>query len=84
MEISEAWRFALENSRLKGGHMPKQKTRKSVARRFRVTKSGKVLRRQGFRRHLNVKKSKSKKRRLSKTIATNKIYAKKIRKALGK
>lgn len=64
--------------------MPKQKTRKSVANRFRITKSGKVLRRQGFRRHLNVKKSKSKKRRLKRVINTKKTYAKKIRKALGK
>jgi len=64
--------------------MPKQKTRKSITRRFRVTKSGKVLRRQGFKRHLNAKKSRSKKRKLKKTIVTNKIYAKKIRKALGK
>ena len=63
--------------------MPKQKTRKSITRRFRVTKKGKVLRRQGFRRHLNAKMSKSKKRKLKKTIVTNKIYAKKIKKALG-
>lgn len=64
--------------------MPKQKTRKSVANRFRVTRSGKVLRRQGFRRHLNVKKSKSKKRRLKRVINTKKTHAKKIRKVLGK
>src|SRR3989344_888341 len=36
--------------------MPKQKTKKSITRRFKVTKKGKLLRRQGFRRHLNVKK----------------------------
>ena len=64
--------------------MPKQKTRKSITRRFRVTNKGKVLRRQGFRRHLNVKKSRSKKRRLKRIVATKKTYAKKIRKILGK
>jgi large subunit ribosomal protein L35 len=64
--------------------MPKQKTRKSITRRFRVTKTGKVLRRQGFARHLSVKKSRAKKRRLRRTIETKKTYAKKIRKVLGK
>lgn len=63
--------------------MPKQKTRKSITRRFRITKKGKVLRRQGFRRHLNVKKSAKKKRRLSREVVTKNVYAKKIRKALG-
>ena len=64
--------------------MPKQKTRKSITKRFRITKKGKVLRLQGFRRHLNVKKSASKKRRLSRVVETKKVHAKKIRKALGK
>jgi large subunit ribosomal protein L35 len=64
--------------------MPKLKTRKSLTRRFRITKTGKVLRRQGFRRHLNVKKSSSKKRRLKRTVIMHKTYAKKVKKALGK
>jgi large subunit ribosomal protein L35 len=64
--------------------MPKQKTRKSVTRRFTVTKTGKVMRRQGFRRHLNAKKSSSRKRRLSGVVATKEAFAKKIRKILGK
>jgi len=64
--------------------MPKQKTRKSVTKRFRVTRTGKVLRRQAFRRHLLVKKSSRKKRRLKRIVETNKTYAKKIRKVLGK
>ena len=64
--------------------MPKQKTRKSVTRRFRVTKTGKVLRRRSFARHLNEKKSSSRKRALRRTVNTKKTYAKKIKKALGK
>ncbi|OGM28418.1 50S ribosomal protein L35 [Candidatus Woesebacteria bacterium RIFCSPLOWO2_01_FULL_39_61] len=64
--------------------MPKQKTKKSITRRFKVTKKGKLLRRQGFRRHLNVKKRSKTKRRLSKVISTKKVYAKKIKKVLGK
>jgi len=63
--------------------MPKQKTRKSITKRFRVTKKGKVLRRQSFRRHLNVKKSRKKKRALSRTVKTKSSYAKRIKKALG-
>lgn len=64
--------------------MPKQKTRKSLTKRFRITKKGKVMRGQGFRRHLNAKKSSKRKRRLGKVIETKKTYAKKIKKALGK
>lgn len=64
--------------------MPKQKTRKSVTRRFRVTRTGKVLRRRSFARHLNEKKSSSRKRALRRTVNTKKTYAKKIKKALGK
>jgi large subunit ribosomal protein L35 len=64
--------------------MPKQKTKKSLTRRFRVTKSGKVLRRQGFKRHLNAKKSSSKKRGLSRTKEVAKPFAKKLKKRMGK
>ena len=64
--------------------MPKQKTRKSVIKRFRVTKNGKVMRRRSFARYLNEKKSSSRKRALKKTVVTKKTYAKKIKKALGK
>jgi len=63
--------------------MPKQKTRKSITKRFRVTKNGKVMRSQAFRRHLNVKKSSKRKRRLGRTVQTKKVYANKIKKALG-
>ncbi len=64
--------------------MPKQKTRKSVTKRFRVTKTGKVMRRRSFARHLNEKKSSSRKRALKRTVVTKKAYAKRIKKALGK
>ena len=63
--------------------MPKQKTRKSLTKRFRITKRGKVLRRQSFARHLAVKKSRKRKRSLKRVVETNKTYAKKIKKALG-
>ena len=64
--------------------MPKVKTRKSLTKRFRITKNGKVMRRQGFKGHLNAKKSSKRKRRLSKVIKTKAVFAKKIKKVLGK
>lgn len=64
--------------------MPKLKTRKSLTKRFRITKSGKVLRRQGFRSHLKAGKSKNRLRNLKKVIELRGHMAKKIKKALGK
>ncbi|OGG01824.1 hypothetical protein A2Z33_01050 [Candidatus Gottesmanbacteria bacterium RBG_16_52_11] len=43
--------------------MPKVKTKKIVAKRFKITKTGKVLHRTQGRRHLRRKKSSSRKRR---------------------
>ncbi|MBN1169321.1 50S ribosomal protein L35 [Candidatus Woesebacteria bacterium] len=64
--------------------MGKMKTRKSLTRRFKITKNGKVLRRQGFKRHQNASKSRKKKRALSRIIEVDNAHAKKIRKILGK
>ena len=44
--------------------MPKQKTRKGVVKRFKVTGTGKVKRRKAFARHLMTDKSAKRKRRL--------------------
>jgi large subunit ribosomal protein L35 len=52
--------------------MPKpvarRKTKKAVAKRFKVTASGKVLRAQASRRHLMSSKSAKRKRQLAKNI----------------
>jgi large subunit ribosomal protein L35 len=64
--------------------MPKQKTKKILIKRFRVTKNGKVMRGQSFRRHLNAKKTASRKRRLGKVIITKKVMSDRIKKILGK
>ena len=61
----------------------KQKSKKVILKRLRITKRGKVLRLQGFKRHLNAKKSSKRKRALGRVIALNEIYAKKVRKVLG-
>jgi large subunit ribosomal protein L35 len=64
--------------------MTKMKTKKSLRKRFRVTKNGKVMRMQGFRRHLNEKKSANRKRSLRRVLVTRKTHAKKIKKAMGR
>ena len=46
--------------------MPKQKTHKGAAKRFRVTKNGKVKHAQAFRRHILTKKPTKRTRNLRK------------------
>jgi large subunit ribosomal protein L35 len=42
--------------------MPKQKTRKAVAKRFKLTKRGKIKRSRAFSGHIMTKKSSKRKR----------------------
>ncbi len=44
--------------------MPKQKTKKAVVKRMRLTKSGKVKRRHAFRSHILVRRTTKRKRQL--------------------
>jgi large subunit ribosomal protein L35 len=44
--------------------MPKQKTHRGAAKRFRITGRGKILRRKSYRSHLLEKKSSRRTRRL--------------------
>jgi large subunit ribosomal protein L35 len=46
--------------------MPKLKTRKAAAKRFRATGSGKIVRRKAFKNHILEKKTTARKRSLSK------------------
>lgn len=52
--------------------MPKMKTHRGAAKRFRLTKSGKLKRRSAFRSHILEKKSSKRKRgfRKSKDVST--------------
>lgn len=61
----------------------KQKTRKSATKRFKVTGSGKLMRRRGFSRHLRVKRSASKKRGQKRAVEVTGFYEKKLRKRMG-
>ena len=61
----------------------KQKTRKGVAKRFKITGTGKVLRRSQNMRHLRSNKSKKAKRAYRRSIEVVGKQAKKIKKMLG-
>jgi large subunit ribosomal protein L35 len=63
--------------------MPKVKTKKSITKRFKVTKNGKIFRKQNFSGHLRVKQSRSKKRAQKRQVEMKGYYAKKLRKFLG-
>jgi large subunit ribosomal protein L35 len=51
--------------------MPKLKTRKAAAKRFRATGSGKIVRRKAFKNHLLEHKTTNKKRKFSKMVIVN-------------
>jgi len=62
----------------------KQKTRKSAAKRFRLTKTGKLLHRSQNLKHLRSGKSKSQIRRLKRMKPVFGTMRRKIIKMLGK
>jgi len=61
----------------------KKKTRKSAAKRFKVTKNGKVLHRSQNLRHLRSGKGKSNLRRLKTIKEIGGKFASKIKKMMG-
>lgn len=63
--------------------MPKMKTHKGTAKRVKVTKTGKLLRRRAFGSHLLAKKSKSRKRVIKTEAAITGSLAKNIKRAMG-
>ena len=62
--------------------MPKGKTRRAAKKRFRLTGTGKVVRRQAKTRHLLAWKPPSKKRRLRRGIVVAKAEARRIKSML--
>jgi large subunit ribosomal protein L35 len=62
--------------------MPKLKTRKAAAKRFRATGSGKILRRKAFKSHLLSHKTSERKNRLSGLVVVNERDEEAIRKML--
>lgn len=63
--------------------MPKpiarSKTRKAVAKRFKITATGKVLRSQASRRHLLSSKSAKRKRQMAKSMVVDKTDVARIK-----
>ncbi len=61
----------------------KSKTRKAISKRFKITKTGKVLRRPTGQNHLRAKKSGNAIRQSRKWVETSKWEGKKIKKLLS-
>ncbi|MCK9216837.1 MAG: 50S ribosomal protein L35 [Firmicutes bacterium] len=62
--------------------MPKQKTHRSSAKRFSLTKSGKIKRAKAFKKHILTKKTAKRKRRLRKGTYVSPAEAKNIKKLI--
>ncbi|TVR00111.1 MAG: 50S ribosomal protein L35 [Desulfovibrionales bacterium] len=62
--------------------MTKMKTRKSAAKRFKLTGSGKIKRRKAFMRHILTKKSPKRKRQLGKDTILAPANVKTVRKMI--
>ena len=62
--------------------MPKLKTRKAAAKRFRATGSGKIMRRKAYKSHLLQHKSTKRKNRLSKPVVVHEGDEENVRKML--
>ncbi|MBC2580286.1 50S ribosomal protein L35 [Clostridium sp. DJ247] len=62
--------------------MPKMKTKKSVAKRFKVTGTGKLKRAKAFKSHILTKKSAKTKRNLRKTAYVSETQEKVMKKLM--
>ncbi len=62
--------------------MPKIKTNRAAAKRFRVTGSGKIKRNKGFKRHILSNKSKKRKRNLRHGTTVSAVEQKNVRKLI--
>ena len=63
--------------------MPKMKTHRGAAKRFKPTSTGKIRRRKAFRSHILEKKSAKRKRRLDVPAAIAPADRKRVRRMLG-
>lgn len=63
--------------------MPKLKVKKAAAKRFKVTKTGKVMHGKQFGGHLKIGKSKRRLRRLKEPAELTGEFAKKIKRMLA-
>ncbi|HNZ37090.1 MAG: 50S ribosomal protein L35 [Candidatus Marinimicrobia bacterium] len=63
--------------------MPKMKTRRSAAKRFTLTGSGKVKRNKAYHSHILTKKSSKRKRNLRQSEILKSADVKRVKKMLG-
>lgn len=63
--------------------MPKQKTNRSAAKRFKKTGTGKIKRRKAFTSHILTKKSSKRKRNLRKPTLVSSADEKRVKRLLG-
>ena len=64
--------------------MPKQKTRKSVSKRFKLTGSGKVKRNHAGHKHMLIRRDNDVKRAAKKSVLVAASDEKKVKKMMGK
>lgn len=64
--------------------MPKMKTKRSAAKRFKLTGTGKLRRNHAYKSHILTKKSKKRKRNLRKSTIVDPSDAGRVRRMLGK
>ncbi|OGC75784.1 MAG: 50S ribosomal protein L35 [candidate division Zixibacteria bacterium RBG_16_50_21] len=62
--------------------MPKMKTNRSAAKRFKVTGTGKVKRQKAYKRHILTSKSRSRKKRLGQATLVSASDMNRIKKLL--
>ena len=62
--------------------MPKMKTSRAAAKRFKVTGSGKLVRNKAYKSHILTKKSTKRKRNLRKDIIMDETNVKNMKKIL--
>jgi large subunit ribosomal protein L35 len=63
--------------------MPKMKTDRGAAKRFKITKTGKLRRRQAFRSHILEKKPSTRTRRLGREADVSPADVKSVKRLLG-
>ena len=63
--------------------MPKMKTHRGAAKRFKKTGTGKIMRHHGFTSHILEKKSPKRKRNLRKSTVMDKSDAKRIERLIA-
>ncbi len=64
--------------------MPKMKTHRGAAKRFKITSTGKIRRRRAFANHILEKKTSKRKRHLKSPAFVSEHDHKRIRRLLGK